>query len=150
MNDLVPYFVKKPAGYTQVSRVLRNVLAQSGNVGENKLLVLIVTDGEPTTDSGQEDISGFKQSLLQRNDRTYTTIVSCTDDDQTMNYLNNWDKTIPRLDVVDDYRSEKKEILRSQGNAFRFSFGDYIAKSMLGSIDVDIDRLDEIDTAHTG
>jgi hypothetical protein len=46
MNDLVPYFVNKPAGYTPLNRILRNVLAQSGNVAENKLLIIIVTDGE--------------------------------------------------------------------------------------------------------
>ena len=41
-----------------------------------------------------------------------------------MSYLNNWDKTIPNLDVVDDYKSEKKEILACQDESFPFSFGD--------------------------
>jgi hypothetical protein len=41
-----------------------------------------------------------------------------------MSYLNNWDRTIPNLDVVDDYKSERKEILACQGKSFPFSFGD--------------------------
>jgi hypothetical protein len=41
-----------------------------------------------------------------------------------MSYLNDWDKTIPNLDVVDDYKNEKKEILACQGKSFPFSFGD--------------------------
>ncbi len=41
-----------------------------------------------------------------------------------MSYLNDWDRTIPNLDVVDDYKSEKKEILACQGKSFPFSFGD--------------------------
>ncbi len=41
-----------------------------------------------------------------------------------MSYLNDWDKAIPNLDVVDDYKSEKKEILACQGKSFPFSFGD--------------------------
>jgi hypothetical protein len=41
-----------------------------------------------------------------------------------MSYLNNWDKQIPDLDVVDDYKSEKAEILAKQGRSFPFSFGD--------------------------
>ena len=41
-----------------------------------------------------------------------------------MAYLNDWDKKIPNLDVVDDYKSEKKEILACQGNSFPFSYGD--------------------------
>jgi hypothetical protein len=39
-------------------------------------------------------------------------------------YLNDWDKKIPNLDVADDYRSERKEILKVQGKDFPFSFGD--------------------------
>jgi hypothetical protein len=80
---------------------------------------------------------------MQRNAKTFTTIVSCTDDDQTMEYLNNWDLTIPRLDVIDDFRNEKLEILRSQGSNFKFSFGDYIVKSLIGSIDPEMDNMDE-------
>lgn len=41
-----------------------------------------------------------------------------------MSYLNNWDKKIPNLDVVDDYRNEKKQIQVCQGKNFPFSFGD--------------------------
>lgn len=39
-------------------------------------------------------------------------------------YLNDWDKRIPNLDVADDYRSERQEILKAQGKNFPFSFGD--------------------------
>jgi hypothetical protein len=39
-------------------------------------------------------------------------------------YLNYWDKKIPNLDVADDYRSERQEILKVQGKHFPFSFGD--------------------------
>ena len=45
MNDLAPYFVNKPAGYTPLNRILRTVLSQAGSLAENKLLVIIVTDG---------------------------------------------------------------------------------------------------------
>jgi hypothetical protein len=41
-----------------------------------------------------------------------------------MSYLNDWDRTIPNLDVVDDYKNEKKEILACQGKSFPFTFGD--------------------------
>jgi hypothetical protein len=80
---------------------------------------------------------------MQRNAKTYTTIVSCTDEDHTMEYLNNWDRTIPRLDVVDDFRNEKLEIIRAKGQQFRFSFGDYVVKSLIGSIDPEMDNMDE-------
>ena len=60
-----------------------------------------------------------------------------------MKYLNNWDRTIPRLDVIDDFRNEKLEILGAQGSNFKFSFGDYIVKSLIGSIDPEMDNMDE-------
>jgi len=47
------------------------------------------------------------------------------------------------LDVVDDYRSEKSQILACQGPNFPFSYGDYIVKILMGPIDEWFDNLDE-------
>ena len=41
-----------------------------------------------------------------------------------MNYLHDWDKTIPNLDVVHDYRNEKKQIQMCRGKDFPFNYGD--------------------------
>jgi hypothetical protein len=112
-------------------------------LGERKLLVIIATDGEPTDDFGKQDIAGFKTALLSRGKNVYTTIVSCTDEDSTMDYLNSWDVNIPRLDVVDDYRNEKIEVLRAMGRSHPFSYGDYIVKILVGSMDPQLDNLDE-------
>lgn len=96
IDELEAHFSVKPSGFTPMNRTLRYVLSQNqgGVLGEKKLLVIIVTDGEPTDDGGREDILGFKQSLQMRNNNVYTTIVSCTDDDHTMMYLNNWDRVL--------------------------------------------------------
>lgn len=144
-DQLLPYFQNKPSGYTPISKVLRTVLAENDPrvLSECKLLTIIVTDGEPTDENGRVDIQTFKQVLQSRNSTTFTTIVSCTDEDNTMNYLNNWDRTIPRLDVVDDFRNERLEILKNRGRNFPFSFGDYVIKSMIGSIDPSMDNMDE-------
>ena len=89
------------------------------------------------------DIKGFKSALISRTSNVFTTVLACTDEEESMDYLNNWDKNLPRLDVVDDYRSEKKEILNAQGSHFHFSYGDYVSKSLIGSIDPTVDHLDE-------
>ena len=44
---------------------------------------------------------------------------------------------------MDDYRSERSETLNAQGPQFSFSFGDYVVKSLIGSIDPNIDNIDE-------
>ncbi|CAF4710815.1 unnamed protein product [Rotaria sp. Silwood2] len=93
------------SGPTPIVRVLRQVLKDKRNeIQQRKLLILLATDGVPTDD----------------NDRIPVTIIACTgnykivqynpfNDDECMSYLNNWDKDIPNLDVVDDYRNEKKQ-----------------------------------------
>jgi hypothetical protein len=46
------------------------------------------------------------------------------DDKQSMAYLNDWDKKIPNLDVVEDYRTERQQIQAYRGKNVPFSFGD--------------------------
>ena len=92
---------------------------------------------------GRVDIKGFKECLISRPNNVFTTILACTDEDNSMEYLNNWDKYIQRLDVVDDFRSERQEIRKSQGTYFHFTYGDYVVKSLIGSTDPSIDNLDE-------
>lgn len=47
------------------------------------------------------------------------------------------------LDVVDDFRNERQEIRKIKGPSFKFSFGDYVVKSLIGSIDEELDKMDE-------
>ncbi len=92
---------------------------------------------------GKSAIPRFKESLQRRTARTYTTIVACTDDDACVEYLNKWDRELTNLDVVDDFRSERKEVRDAKGASFPFSFGDYVVKSLIGSIDPELDDMDE-------
>ena len=146
IQNLEPFLANKPGGFTPIRRVLQAVLAENNQMqlAERKLLIIIVTDGEPTDDSGRSDIPGLKQILQSRDTFVYTSIVACTDEDNVMDYLTNWDKNIPRLDVVDDYRNEKVEIQRAKGQGFPFSYGDYVVKSLIGSLDSQFDNMDEL------
>ena len=40
--------------------------------------------------SGKVAIRQFKETMLRRNPNTYTTIVVCTDDEDSVSYLNKW------------------------------------------------------------
>lgn len=144
-EDLAAHFVQPPNGYTPLARILATVLKDNNQaaLAERKLLIVIATDGEPTDDQGRSDIPGFRHSLESRPPFVYTTIVSCTDEDDTMRYLNNWDKRIARLDIIDDYRSERNEVRKAQGKHFSFTFGDYVVKCLIGSFDRETDQLDE-------
>jgi len=90
----------------------------------------------PTNDRGQVDTGSLEAVLRnERSPQTHVTFLACTDDLKTVNYLSNWDRMIPNVDVMDDYRAERAEVQRTRGGNFPFSFGDYIVKSLLGSID---------------
>ncbi len=146
-------FLNGPNGYTPIVPVFRRVLKEKAqNLSEKKLLIILATDGEPTDYNGKiEDSYGVTEITklfnVLKNERTpanriHTTILACTDDDSTMDYLENWDKILNNFDLVDDYYSEKIRIQEAQGPNFRFSRGDYIVKIMLGSIDKTLDALD--------
>ena len=136
------YFQDKPKGFTPLAQVFRRVLTDNV-LGEKKLLIIIATDGEPTDMNGQVNISEFKKCLKEKPKHVHTTIVACTDDDTSVSYLNKWDRKISNLDVVDDYRSERNEVLKASGKNYSFSFGDYVVKSLIGSINPKLDVLDE-------
>lgn len=144
-------FASPPTGMTPITPVLQHVLNEKQNVMvERKLLIIIATDGAPTNQAGQIDTESLRRVLMARNsERCHVTFLACTDDDQTMEYLNKWDTDIHHLDVVDDYHSERAEVLKAQGPQFRFSFGDYIVKCLLGSIDPEFDALDEVKSCCT-
>jgi hypothetical protein len=71
----------------------------------------------------------------ERTSTTYVTFLACTDESETLNYLNNWDRTMENVDVVDDYRTELAQIRQKQGERIKFSYGDYLIKALIGSID---------------
>lgn len=50
---------------------------------------------------------------------------------------------IGNLDVCDDFRSERTQIRKVNGSKAPFSYGDYVVKCLIGSIDPELDRQDE-------
>lgn len=146
-SELISIFSIPPAGPTPIVPVLRRVLRDKQNeITERKLLILLATDGVPTDNQGHRDIRSFEYVLKHERkpaDRIPVTIIACTDDNDCIGYLNHWDKKLPNLDVVDDYRNEKREVLARQGKQFPFSFGDYVVKILMGGVDSWFDDLDE-------
>ena len=58
----------KPNGYTPLNKIFNLALNENMSaIKERKLVIIILTDGEPSDDYGRTDIKGFKNSLLARN-----------------------------------------------------------------------------------
>lgn len=144
-EQVVPLFQNPPGGYTPIPRVLTQILNdKAGIIREKKMLILIATDGQPTNDVGNDATNEFFHCLKMRSPNVYVSIIACTDDNSSMAYLNEIDRIIPSVDVNDDYLSEKREVQIAQGPNYAFSFGDYVVKTLLGSIDPVFDSLDEV------
>jgi hypothetical protein len=67
----------------------------------------------------------------------------CTSSDAQMEWLERVDVEAKHVDVVDDYLSEREEILAVQGSNFSYSHGDHVLKMLLGPILQRYDDLDE-------
>ena len=118
-------FTPPPAGFTPLSRVTRGVLTSlAPALAEKRVLLVIATDGQPTDDVGTTRIAEFVNVLKQRNPNVLVSLLACTDDESQGSWINAVDATVPGVDSCDDYASERREVQRSQGQAFAFSFGD--------------------------
>ena len=144
-------FAPPPSGHAPIASTLERVMQVkgAGHVEGKRLLIVILSAGEPTDEDGRTDIVRLSAVLDARPPTVWTSFVACTDDRDVLAYLNTWDRVKPRLDVTDDYASERAEVLQAQGVSFPFSRGDYLVKLLLGAVDPDIDALDQKPTKDT-
>lgn len=141
-------FQEPPYGFTPLVPVLQEIftskLADRGR--DKKLLVLVATDGVPTDNDGNEVTEELQHLMkeIRRADTTYVSFLLCTDDENCIEYMRDWDKRMTNFDFTDDYRTEKARIQECQKNKkLRFSYGDYVVKALIGAIDPEINALNE-------
>lgn len=135
----------KPEGCTPLVPVMKKIIQHYDENKNEQAVIMVITDGVPTNEKDQPDPQQLRKLIAKRKsiDRTYITFIACTDDKETLSYLNKWDKEISNVDVVDDYKSEKEEVNKVKGPLHKFTYGDYIVKAMAGAKDPTLDKLDE-------
>lgn len=140
-DTVIELFNRKPSGRTPLTRVVGRIMRE---LSHKPKLILIATDGEPNDDAGYSDCDNFLRLLKHRDaDRNRIGILACTTSDSSMAWLNRVDKEAKHVDVIDDYLSEREQILKIQGKSFSYSHGDHILKMLLGPILQKYDDLDE-------
>ena len=98
-------FSESPNGTTPLSLALQNVLRMYENYN-SKVLIVIATDGVPN------NLDLFKRTLMNKNhSKFYVSFLACSDNDNDVGYLNELDTNVPNVDTLDDYISEKIEVL---------------------------------------
>ena len=147
INDIQDLLVNPPQYRTPLSNKVREAMSLAKGKPQ---LILIMTDGEPYTVDDQRDpnfdsVHVFRRVLeVERNsDLAYVSILKCSNNDDDTGYLDVMDKQLRNLDVIDDYVSERNEVLRKQGPNFQYTPGDNIARFLLGSIFPRYDNMDE-------
>lgn len=134
-----------PHGGTPLVRALKEAIASQT---DKPLLIIMATDGEPS--DGGPGHQKFTETIFGRDgSKVFISILACTDDDNAVNYLNGIDKDDATLDVLDDYRNERKEVLHVQGSDFKYTLSDHFVRCMLGPVHSKYDKLDEYAVSRT-
>jgi hypothetical protein len=142
-QTIMENFDRRPQGRTPLTRVLSRVMQEQSASGKPKL-ILIATDGEPNTDDGYDDCKNFLNLLKTRDvNMNRVGILACTTSDKQMKWLARVDIEAKHVDVIDDFLSEREQIIKVQGKGFTYSHGDHILKMLLGPILQKYDDLDE-------
>ena len=146
--DVDHAFARTPRGFTPLVPVLKQIfqskMAARGR--DKKVLVFVATDGKPTNDDGDEIVEELEHLMRYTRDKetTFVSFLLCTDEQQCVDYLERWDRTMENVDVTDDYETELRKIRQCQEDEnYRFSYDDYIVKALIGSMVPHIDRLNE-------
>lgn len=138
---LVAAFSRDPSGSTPLTETLQVVAKEVQ--GERPVLLFICTDGEPN--GGVKRFVGELERLVKKQSTTTrfkVQIMACTGDEDAIGWLAVVDEKFTEVDVVDDYYSEKKEVLAAKKTS-TFTRGDWLIKALLGPISQKFDGWDE-------
>lgn len=126
---------------TPTYQVLTRAFNEATNFTDPTMHYLF-TDGIPS-DRSVEDVS---ELILSRAfpEKNPLTLMSCTDQDEDVQWMKEIDELAPFTAEIDDYEVEKKEVLHGQGPAFPFTRGFWLISSLVAAINPDdLDALDE-------
>lgn len=122
------YFANPPKGRTPLIGKINQIYKDQRKLPQDKsLLIVIVTDGSPTDGSNGK----LKNTIMGKAPNTYISLCECTNDEEVMDYLSNWNKDIQGFDNSDDYRVELQRVKAKMGQQFKFDYTDYVIKILL-------------------
>lgn len=132
MDGLQALFAHPPKGSTPLVSALGKIYNQYINYLDNKqLLIVVITDGEPTDGTRRQLFN--RLTNITQNGNIHISFAECTDKEEDMEYLDQWDGKIRNFDNTDDYREELERVKRVNGNNFKFDYTDYVIKILLAT-----------------
>lgn len=147
-EQVAPVAEKGPTGYTPLTSAMRTVFAKyNPEVTERRLITIIATDGLPSDCPAGVSAERAVSDILRGRpciDKSFVTFLSCTDNDQDIAYIKRLDAGVKHVDEVDDYNSERSEVMKAGRQLYsNFSVGDWALKAVVGATIPAWDRSDE-------
>ncbi|CAE7411196.1 unnamed protein product, partial [Symbiodinium microadriaticum] len=126
---------------TPTFTVLARELQAASSFAEPTMLYLL-TDGVPT----DRPVSAVAELIARRPhpERTPITLLSCSNEDDEVEWMKEVEEAAPYTAEIDDYVAEKAEVITDQGPAFPYTKGLWLISMLAASVNpVDLDALDE-------
>ncbi len=130
-------FLRGPSGGTPIKTIFEQALKFS-----DPTMIYLFTDGVPSDCTIPQiyDIMANRQTPL----KYPITLVSCTDEDSDVEWMKEVESKGPYIAEVDDYVSEKNEVIEGQGFGFPYTKGLWIMCLLVACINPDdLDALDD-------
>ena len=126
------FYGRQPRGRTPLAERLRPILDGSwhpkGHSNETDIILLVMTDGEPSDCS----FESLRTMVAQKRKNVYLTFMMCTEDDDVVDKYNKYVDHLPGVDITDDYASEKREVEGFGRSLPSFSLRGYISDESRG------------------
>jgi hypothetical protein len=147
-------FGKRPKGATPLRAAFEYAVdSAEGGADGKPLLVVVATDGVPTVpgDADAIDTDAFIHAVKARDGaQVFVSFLACSSNDEEVAWLNGLDVGDCTLDVLDDYTTEKKEVMQHQTHEdFKYTLGLHTARLLLGPIFPSYDHMDEKDITNS-
>ncbi|OGT45521.1 MAG: hypothetical protein A3E83_05605 [Gammaproteobacteria bacterium RIFCSPHIGHO2_12_FULL_41_20] len=130
-------FSQPPAGMTPLYGKLAEAFRKAG-----KTMHYVFTDGVPS-DASVEAVSKLVKER-QHPENHPLTFMSCTNNDNEAKWMKEIEEIAKFVSELDDFKSEREEVLSDQGVSFPFSRGFWLLCQLVAATNPDdLDALDE-------
>ncbi len=102
--------------------------------------------GDGVPDGGETACKAIHKLVTNRPDPQGNplTFISCTDQDDDVEWMKETEEIAPFCSESDDYRDERDEVLRDQGAGFPFTRGFHLICQLVAAMNPDdLDSMDE-------
>jgi hypothetical protein len=134
-------FQQEPFGSTPALEKIQESLQQGQGAS---IARWFFGDGEP--DGGVLDQQEIVRLLMNRENPAGNpiTFISCTDEDDQVEWMKDAEEVVPYCSESDDYRDEADEVFRDQGAALPYTKGFHLICQLVAAMNPDdLDAMDE-------